>query len=370
MRIAIVAPEQFPVPPLLGGSVEITVFSVAKELALCHSVTVISRSHPRYPKDSFESGVHIHRVNAENPRQYLARVKRWLAGKAFDVIQVDNRPSFVPAIKRLFPTIPVSLFLHSLTFVNPPAANRRRAGPGLMAADIIVANSLSLRHELASRFPDAAGKIRVVWLGVDTQRFLPASGANTSPYFTVLFAGRLIPRKGLHVLLEAVKPAQKMCGQRMRIIVAGSSRRVRYIRRIRLLARRSGVPASFLGIVPHHRIHQIYQQADVLVCPSQKHEAFGLVNVEALSAGLPVVASDIGGIREIVIQGWNGILVPQYTRPQAFAKALAFLAGNPPLLQAMKEIARLDCLNRFSWAATAAHLSRIYEAWPCDPDEI
>jgi spore coat protein SA len=125
---------------------------------------------------------------------------------------------------------------------------------------------------------------------------------------------------------------------------------------------------KFLGTVAHRRMHQIYRQADILVCPSQKHEAFGLVNVEALSAGLPVIASDIGGIREIVIQGWNGLLVPEYTNPHAFAEAIIFLVRNPQLLRSMGVIARLDCLSRFSWSATAGHLSQLYENWPnCFP---
>ena len=368
MKIAIIAPEQIPVPPLLSGSVEITILAVAKELAKRHSVTVISRTHPRYPTDSYVSGVHIHRVKSGSARRYLAGVMRWLAGKSFDIIQVDNRPSFVPAIRQLFPHTPVSLFLHSLTFVSPPYASRRLTEDGLMAADIIVANSLSLRHELVSRFPSVAEKARVVWLGVDTWRFRPVNVQAARPFFTILFAGRLIPRKGLHVLLQALPWARKQSGQRLRLIIAGGSRNARYKRDIRQLARRSGVPVKFLGTVAHRRMHQIYRQADILVCPSQKHEAFGLVNVEALSAGLPVIASDIGGIREIVIQGWNGLLVPEYTNPHAFAEAIVFLVRNPQLLRSMGVIARLDCLSRFSWSATAGHLSQLYENWPnCFP---
>lgn len=374
MKIAIVAPEQIPVPPLLGGSVEITIWAVAKELARFHDVSIISRSHPRYPAESRESGVRIHRVKAGSAGQYLSRVMRRLAGQSFDIIQVDNRPSFVPAIKRLFPHLPVSLFLHSLTFVSPPYASRRQAEEGLLSADIIVANSLSLRHELASRFPAAADKIRVVWLGVDTGRFRPAYAhaarqVARSP-FTVLFAGRLIPRKGLHVLLEALEMARAGSGLPFRLIVAGGSRHGRYKKRIRELARRSGVPALFLGTVAHRHMHHIYQQADVLVCPSQRHEAFGLVNVEALSAGIPVIASHIGGIREIVVPGWNGLLVSEYTRPHAFAEAIIFLARHPHLVQSMGAIARLDCLSRFSWSATAAHLSQLYTHWPHDPGTL
>ena len=368
VNLAIVAPEQIPVPPPLGGSVEISVWAVAKELAQWHSVTVISRAHSRYPKESWMSGVRILRVQGGNAAEYLGGVLRSLSGGSWDAIQVDNRPSFVPAIKRRFPHVPVSLFVHSLTFVSPPYARRRQAEEGLAAADIIVANSWSLRHELAARFPFAAEKMRVVWLGVDTGRFCPAMAPADRPLakdgLTVLFAGRLIPRKGLHVLLKALRLAHVSGGHRFRLIVAGGSRHERYKRRIRQLARTSGVPVNFLGTVAHRHIHRIYQQADVFICPSQRHEAFGLVNVEAMASGLPVIASRIGGIGEIVVPGWNGLLVSDYANPRAFAEAIAFLSSHPELVRSMGAAARQDCLSRFSWTATAAHLSRLYTHWP------
>ncbi|MBW5446302.1 glycosyltransferase [Cohnella sp. CFH 77786] len=369
MRIAIVAPEQIPVPPILGGSVEITILAVAAKLAeLRHSVTVISRSHPRYPNHSVVSGVHIHRVQAGSPSNYLARVRRFLAGKEFDVIQIDNRPRFVRAIKQMFPTALVSLFLHSLTFVSPPYADRAAAEAGLRAADIIIANSSSLKSRLGIRFPGVAHKIRKVWLGVDTARFSPADEGKSGRSFTLLFAGRLIPRKGLPVLLQAVKHAQDRVSKPLKVIVAGGSRNGGYVLRMRTLARQKGVSADFLGTVPHSRIHRVFRKADVFVCPSQEHEAFGLVNVEALSSGLPVIASDIGGIGEIVIHNRNGILIRDYRNPRSFAEAIVRVANDSAFLRVLKLQARQDCLNRFNWSATAIRLIRLYES-PDSPGE-
>jgi spore coat protein SA len=362
IRILIVAPEQIPVPPILGGSVEITVLAVAKKLAGQHSVTVVSRSHSRYPRQSFISGVKINRVPAGSPMKYLENVERFLAGKHYDVIQVDNRPRFVAPLKKMFPDTLVTLFLHSLTFVSRPYAGPPIARQGLAAADLILANSTSLKKQLSLRFPDTADKIRKVWLGVDTARFSPAGREKSRRSFTLLFAGRLIPRKGVPVLLKAARLVRSRSHRPVKVIIAGGAQKSGYGTRMRSMARKMGVHARFLGTVPHSRIHRIYRQADVFVCPSQKHEAFGLVNVEAMSSGLPVVASAIGGITEVVKDNCNGYLIRRYRRPQAFADAITRLVHNPALLRTMKRQAREDCLERFSWTATARRLSELYSS--------
>jgi len=360
MRILIVAPEQIPVPPPLGGSVEITILALAKQLARKHSVTIVSRANSRYPRHSVIDRVHIYRVPSGSPLKYLSNVRKFARRKKFDLVQIDNRPRFVEPLKRAFRGTPVSLFLHSLTFVSPPYATRSSAGNGLARADVVIANSSSLKRQLISRFPKASGKIRKVWLGVDTGRFKPSRKSFKRGAFTVLFAGRLIPRKGVPVLLKAVKLARKSVSRPIRAVIAGGSLRRGYMAKMRSLAKKLGVNARFLGTVPHRRIHRVFRQADVFVCPSQKHEAFGLVNVEAMASGVPVIASNNGGIKEIVRHNRNGILVRPYRRPQAFASAIARLANDSAARRRMSRAARANSVNRFSWKATANRLSRIY----------
>lgn len=360
MRILIVAPEQIPVPPPLGGSVEITILALAKQLARNHRVTIVSRTYSRYPRHSVVGGVHIYRVPSGSPATYLSHVRKFIRGKSFDLVQIDNRPRFVGPIKRMLPGVPVSLFLHSLTFVSAPYATRSAAAAGLSRANVVIANSSSLKRQLAARFPRASGKIRKVWLGVDTRRFKPSRSRGAGRAFTVLFAGRVIPRKGVPVLLKAIKLARKSAGRPIRAIIAGGSPRPRYMGRMRSLARKLRVNARFLGTVPHRRIHRVFRQADVFVCPSQKHEAFGLVNVEAMASGVPVIASANGGIKEIVRHNRNGILVRRYRKPKAFAAAIAKLAGNRAVRMRMARTARRDCVRKFGWRASAAKLDRIY----------
>lgn len=360
MHILIVAPEQTPVPPVLGGSVEISILAMAKQLARLHPVTVVSRAHRRYPSHSVIDGVQIYRVPTGKPMAYLEHVKNFIQDKKFDLIQVDNRPRFVGPIKRIAKEKPVSLFLHSLTFVSPPHSSRRAAAKDIAEADLIIANSASLKSQLSARFPGSAGKIRQVWLGVDTARFRPSRSPDHSKTFRVLFAGRMIPRKGVPVLLKAAKIAGSVSDRPIKVIIAGGSTGRGYTLKMMELSRRLRVEAQFLGTIPHRRIHRIFRQADVFVCPSQKHEAFGLVNVEAMSSGLPVIASSNGGIKEIVSHNRNGLLVKRYHRPKAFADAIVRLMNDSHLRNRMKQQAREDCLAHFSWSASAKRLSDIY----------
>ncbi|WP_429844283.1 glycosyltransferase family 4 protein [Brevibacillus sp. FIR094] len=361
MKIVIIAPEQIPVPPILGGSVEITILAIAKELSKWHSVSIISRAHPRYPKYSVIDGVHIYRVPTGSPAKYLTHVKKILKKRRFDVLQIDNRPEFVRSIKSMFPKATVSLYLHSLTFVNLPHTSRVETLAGLRKADLIITNSSSLESRLSARFPSMSRKIRVAWLGVDTCRFSPIQKTSHPRAFTLLFAGRLIPRKGVPVLLQAVKLVNKQVAQPVKVMIAGGTPTSKYARELQSLSRKFGVHAEFLGTIPHRSIHCVFRKADLFICPSQKHESFGLVNVEAMSSGLPVVASKNGGIKEVIQHGRSGLLIKQYKNPQAFADAICSLIMNKPLYLKMKQEARQIALEKFSWRATADRLSHIYE---------
>lgn len=354
MNLLMVAPEQIPVPG--SGSVEISMLAIAKQLAVNHTVTLISRTGRGLPHVSRLGRLTIVRVRTGSPSRYIASVLRYIGGRRYDLIQVDNRPHYMANIKAAYPHTPVTLFLHSLTFVKPTA----RVNESLGKADLIIANSDSLKSSLAARFPRHAGKIRKVHLGVDTGRFRPAEGGagRSGRKFRVLFAGRVIPRKGVPVLIRAIGLARKEYGA-VELTVIGRGQ-PSYVRELKRLARAKGVPAKFVGKIPHHAIHRKFRSADLFACPSQEHEAFGLVNVEAMASGLPVIASNIGGIGEIVRHGANGYLVDAFTKPEEHAKWILKLAKDRDLTAKMSRQARKDAVERFSWKQTAGRLMGIY----------
>lgn len=363
MKICMIAPEQFPLPG--SGSVEICMLAIAAELAAGHEVTLVSRRYPGLPHDEYRGTLRLVRLPASTRGIYSEAVKAFLDRHAFDVVQVDNRPKLMAAVKRHLPGTPVILFLHSLTFV-PPGGPTARC---LAKADRVIANSESLRLELQRRFRGI--RPAVVPLGADLTRFVPAGAAEQSrlralyrqpPVFNVLFAGRVIPRKGVPVVIRAAAMMKRK--QNVHLIIAGRGPD-RYVRRLKAMAARLGVSAHFAGDVPHSEIQHYFRMADCFVCPSQRHEAFGLVNVEAMACGLPVVASSIGGIREIIQHGRSGYLVKDYRRARSFAARLLQLAREPDRAALMGAEGRSIALEAFGWSRSAGLLERLY----APPDE-
>ncbi|MDU7477363.1 MAG: glycosyltransferase family 4 protein [Paenibacillus macerans] len=356
MNILMVAPEQIPVPG--NGSVEICMLAIAKELADRHTVTILSRKSKGLPPVSRTGKLTIVRVPSGSPNRYIVSVLNYLKGRNYDLIQVDNRPHYAAKIKAAFPRTPVSLFLHSLTFVR----NTSAVAASMAKPDLIVANSDSLKAKLSERFDRLAGKIYTVHLGVDTERFKPPARRTVAPgQFRVLFAGRVIPRKGVPVLIKAIELVRRECAGASLMVVGGG--KAGYLRELRRLAGKHRVPVRFVGKVPHRQIDRYFRQADCFACPSQEHEAFGLVNVEAMASGLPVVASNIGGIGEIVGHGHNGYLVKPYSDPREHAKWILQLAKHPEAAAKMSKQARRDAVSKFGWNQTAANLMKIYNRY-------
>lgn len=362
MHICIIAPEQFPLPG--DGSVEICIWNIARLLAVSHKVTVISRTTDQLPYSDELEQVRIIRLASGNPRLYRTSVLKFLEEESFDIIQVDNRPQLMAAVKERNPDTPVLLYLHSLTFV--PA--ERRISRCLAFADSIAVNSRSLQEKLSRRFPGVHRKLSIIPLGADLSRFAPAQLQERQHLrrlyrlpnvFTVLFAGRVIPRKGVPVLIRAMYHVNKRLPAHL--IVAGQGKPA-YIRQLKQLARRLGVSVSFPGKIAHEQIHGLYQAADCFVCPSQRHEAFGLVNVEAMASGLPVIASDNGGIREIIRSGHNGYLAARYREALPFARLLLKIGRNPALAAKIGLQGRSDALRTFEWRHTAYRLEKLYHS--------
>jgi spore coat protein SA len=363
MHLLMIAPEQIPVPPPKGGSVEICMLAIAKKLSHQHKVTLISRRSGNYPPTSTYGNLKIVRVPSLSADHYIAAVMAYIKGKHYDWIQIDNRPRFVTPVRKGFPKTSISVFLHSLTFVSKTESTRRH----LAQTDKIIANSNSLQHELTSRFPSLQHKIKQVYLGVDSQQFRPPTteqryrsqkkyGVQGS--FVFAFAGRIIPRKGIPILMDALSKIRKSAAN-VKLVIAGRGQ-PEYMASLRRKAHRLNLNAKFIGYKSHNQMHEVYWTADCLVCPSQKHEAFGLVNVEAMSTGIPVIASQIGGMKEIIQHGKNGLLVKDYKSVNALSASMLKLAQNKSYAHTLGKQARRDILDRFSWSKTAESLSEHY----------
>jgi spore coat protein SA len=271
-----------------------------------------------------------------------------------DIVWVHNRPEFALAL-----TVPIHrsgsyvvLHLHNSHLANGPARLMRR-----VHVDHLVFISEFVMEEARQKFP-LLGESSVIYSGADETIFYPAAGGSKNATPTVLFAGRLVQEKGVHVLLEAMKLLEQQ-DVRVEAQIVGSSgfgdgTETQYIRQlkanspasVRFCAYRSGPP---LG--------ELFRKADIFCSPSVWEEPFGMVNVEALASGLPVVSTRSGGAREI-FAGGGGILVERGSVVQ-LADALRRLAEDPQLRARLGRQGSAAFRERFTWSIARMRVQQV-----------
>ncbi len=214
------------------------------------------------------------------------------------------------------------------------------------------------QHALRAGAP--AEKVHLVFNGTDLRRFSPAPGGKTvDPRFgpQMVFACRqLFPRKGIRFLIEAAAQLAPRFPA-LRVVVAGDGfERPELIK----LAESLGIAdrVTFLGWVPNSELPPYYRAAAISVIPSLE-EGFGIPAAEAMGCETPVVASDAGGLPEVVEHGVTGLIVPRGDST-ALAEAMGRLLGDPALRAQMGRAGRERSLRLFDWDRTAEQLERIY----------
>ena len=175
----------------------------------------------------------------------------------------------------------------------------------------------------------------------------------------MLFAGRIQPIKGLDLLLRAVSHLPDGRNTRL-LVVGGNAGKADELVRMKSLANELGIgnKVVFMGVVEHEKMPLFYNAADVCIIPSY-HESFGLVAVEALATGTPVVASRVGGLATIVKDGETGYLVDELS-PEAFALHICLLLGDEEVRQVMAGAAR-PSVEEYAWSLMARRVIKVYE---------
>jgi glycosyltransferase involved in cell wall biosynthesis len=203
----------------------------------------------------------------------------------------------------------------------------------LSRAKLVIAAS----NDLADRAKDlGAREVRVVPSGVD----LPSEVGEEAVPSEMLYAGRLSPEKGVLDLIEASRG--------LNLVIAGDG------------PLRSRVPGA-RGFVPHDELQRLYARAAVVVCPSRR-EGFGVACLEAMAHGRPVVATGVGGLLDLVVDGETGIVVPPRD-PPALRAALERLLADPELRRRLGLAGRDRARTLFSWKhVTDATLAAYAEA--------
>jgi glycosyltransferase involved in cell wall biosynthesis len=205
--------------------------------------------------------------------------------------------------------------------------------PVLRGARLVIAASTALADSARAL---GAAEVRVIPSGVD----LPLDVGDEASPPEVLYAGRLSAEKGIEELLEATRD--------LNLVVAGDGP---------LRGRVSGA----LGFVPHDELQLLYARAAVVACPSRR-EGFGVACLEAMAHARPVVATAVGGLRDLVVDGETGLVVPPRD-PAALRSALERLLADASLRRRLGSAGRVRAQERFSWdSVTDATLAAYAEA--------
>jgi phosphatidylinositol alpha-mannosyltransferase len=369
MRIALVSPYDYPFP----GGVTQHISYLDKHLReLGHQVKIIAPcagSEPeRLPENVVVTTTKVISIPFSGSKARIPyspmvnwRVKKALHEEDFDILHA-HEPMTLP--------VPVMALTHSRA-VNVGTFHayrdthviyrygRRVFQPFFDKLHGMIAVSDAARDTVARYF---GGEFVIIPNGIDAERF---GGKHVEPleeYLdgrpNILFVGRLEPRKGFKYLLRAF-PYVKSEFPRARLLVVGAYDKDEIAEHL-LYAREHHITGvKFVGRVSDEDLPRYYRTCDVFCAPSTGFESFGIVLLEAMAAGKPMVASDIAGYRDLLVDGEEGLLT-EPKNEEALAKAMVRILQNPDLQQKMGQAGQAKA-RQYSWRRVALQVLDFYE---------
>ena len=362
LKVGIVSPYGYPHP---GGVNEHVRHTYQAMRRLGHDVWIITSKYGR----ERESEGHIIRLgtgyafpaNGSMGRvtvswRFKERARDLLREHRFDVLHFHEPfvPFLSPTVLDQSDTVNVATF-HAFGGFSPSYwVGKRFAARLAHRLDGRIAVSGAARHFINRYFP---GDSRIIPNGVDLDRF-----ARAEPFeelrdgtLNILFVGRFEERKGLIHLLKAYHRLRKRRVD-ARLLIIGSGPKAREYRRF--VGLRQVRDVEWLGRVPDDDKARYFASADIFCSPATGQESFGIVLLEAMAAGVPIVASDIHGYKNVLQRGVQGLLVEPRNH-RALAAALYKLAGDPDLRHRMGEEGRVRAPD-YSWDRVTERIVAYY----------
>ncbi|WP_256488773.1 glycosyltransferase family 4 protein [Halohasta salina] len=369
-------------PPVVGGSA-MYAYEIANALgARGHDVDIYTQSKPG---EELTRSVHenVSVYTLTTARRYLVtfetlyyslRARLGVNFDDYDVIHGTLMPASTIALTDRFTVdTPVVLTSHSFALSEVFAHSAEKPADYLLkyafhpmnvvmdnicarGADRIIAISEEMREQLINRYYLDESKITRISHGVDTNRYRPHEKrheAVSADALTLLFVGRLVSRKRADLAIEALAAADR---SDIELLVAGTGRLEADLKK---LAREHGVSdqVTFLGYVSEEDLPLLYSSVDATLFTSD-YEGFGLVFMESLASGTPVIGTPVGGIPDVIEDGANGYVCPHDS--SALAGRILELADDPKRLAAMSTAAK-NAVRTRNWEDVAKRVEAVYE---------
>lgn len=229
----------------------------------------------------------------------------------------------------------------------------------------IIATTEKEKEELIRYYGALPERIGVVPCGVNLEQFKPVSKEHARQHLgfgnnkIILFVGRIDPLKGIDKLIKAMPHLQNIKGLRL-VIIGGGDHSQREIEKLQKLARNLNVQDSvtFSGLIKHDQLPYFYSAADACVVPSY-YESFGLVALESLACGTPVVATDVGNLKSVIRQGETGYVITD-NAPHRLADKIALLLSRKST-DTESTLSIRASVSRFGWPNIAEAIIREYQ---------
>ena len=314
---------------------------------------------------------------------YARRAAKAFSDANCDIVHIHQFSQWAPIIRGVCPRAKIVLHMHSDWLVQLKEEIVRER---LRQVDAIVSCSDYVTRRIRGVFPEYGSRCSTVYNGVDTEEIQASFERRLNHQLArVLFVSRVSPEKGVHVLLDAFKKVVKRRPDARLDIIGGEfipprefiidmtkdpmvrdlarfygSSYLQYLRE-QVEKNELGKHVNFLGHIPRHELVERLQQADLFVQPSIASEMFGMGVAEAMAAGVPVVATKICGLPEVVEEGKTGFLVAPDDR-EALADAIVHLLDDFCLSQQMSRAARARAERMFTWESAVETLKRVYQS--------
>ena len=344
MKIAVITSGILPVPAVQGGAVEnlIDFYLEYNDIHKLHDITVYSVYHPdvkahlaRHSKVNhyeyvdinnwwFKLGMRLYGLTHHNDCYYhnleyfFEKVYKKMVDQHFDLIILENRPGFAIKLKQRLPDIPIVSHIHTNMLYEYSEQTKKIFD----STDLFITVSNFLKEKMEAIGIPA--KIVTVYNGLDNSLFnkdvkpIPRKELGFKEEdFVVVFTGRLVPDKGIKELLLAFQKLQDQKNIKLLVIgaenFADSSNKSPFLTELKQLAETLKEQVVFTGFIPYKQLPQYLAATNVMVVPSHINEAFGMTCIEACAMGLPVIATDDGGILE-ALKGQEHIQIKKDSR--------------------------------------------------------
>jgi len=391
-RLIVIVPELLPVPAVKGGAVEQWVHETTQRLdPKDYSISICSRPGDQASPAGIRN-IHIpwtpvekafsalkDRVSWRNPLRYVAKIvcvssygrRAMQAAQSSDIVYIHNEPNILLFMRKQ-PGQRVVLHMHndhlSARLFRP--LYRRL----LRQVDSVICVSDYIRRCALAHYPEFADKFVVLFNATAPEVFRPygdEARAALGPTLTlpagtptILYVGRLVPEKGADVLIQAFAQL-KAQHPRAKLVIAGSSffagaAHTPYQTRLIQLASPFKDDIVFTGYLPHTQLKYLYSTADVIAFPPVWGEPCALVVLEAMASGVCFVATDVGGIPEVMDDQTTGLLVPPGDSA-ALRRALDLALRSPERRRAWGQAARAKIEAGYTWQHLMGRLPTLLE---------